>query len=127
MTITKTENAAGSYDVVMEGELNIYSPTYGYVRHAMLPGLRPISTDPQAYACEVQLHESRGDTSGVVNYGGSGVHVRAATYGGYTSSAALWFPEKFFNGDFTLRCSWQTQELNDIAALQACPGVNILP
>lgn len=125
VTVTKTAVGGGLYDVVMEGDMSIYSPTYGYVRHGMLPGLRPVSSDPQAYTCEIQVHDIHGDTSGVNNYGGNGVHIRPDTFGGYTTSATIWFPEKFYNGNFTLRCTWQTNEADNMAILQACPGVTI--
>ena len=86
----------------MEGEVSIYSPTYGYVRHGTLPGLTLISSDPQAYTCEIQEHVVHGDTSWINNYGGNGVHVRADDFGGYTQSATLWFPERNYNGLYDL-------------------------
>ncbi|MCP3959345.1 MAG: DUF4082 domain-containing protein [bacterium] len=116
-TITKTHNGS-NYDVLLEGTLSISSATYGYVRHAMPAGFLPISSDPQAYTCEIQNHATKGDASGVGNYGGSGVHIRKDTYGGYTTTATLWFPEKFWNGQFTLKCAWQTDEATVDTCLQ---------
>jgi hypothetical protein len=125
VTITKTPNG-NSYDVTLEGKLSINSPTYGYVRHGVPPGFLPVSTDPLAYTCSVQQSATKGDTSGVSNYGGKGVGIRNDNYQGYQGRATIWFPEKFYNGEFTLRCTWQTNEATDPSAWQSCPGIKVI-
>lgn len=107
LTLTKTWNGK-NYDVTLEGTLAIQSRTYGYVRHGLPPGYLPTSAGP--YSCEVQKHERVGDTSGLDNYGGRGVHVRRGDLPGYEGRAVLWFPERHYNGEYTLRCTWQTPE-----------------
>lgn len=109
VTLTKAWNGS-SYDVTLEGRLTINSRSYGYVRHGLPPGYLPVSSDPQAYPCEVQQHATQGDLSGVNNYGGRGVHIRCDDFPGYQGRATLWFPEKLYNGEITLRCTWQTHE-----------------
>ncbi len=109
VTLTRTRNGDG-YDVLLEGTLTIHSRSYGYVRHGLPPGYLPVSTDPRAYPCEVQRHATLGDLSGVDNYGGRGVHVRSDGFPGYEGRATLWFPERDYNGEITLRCAWRTKE-----------------
>lgn len=107
--LTKTRNGDG-YDVLLEGTLTIHSRSYGYVRHGLPPGYLPVSGDPRAYPCEVQRHATLGDLSRVDNYGGRGVHVRNDGFPGYEGRATLWFPERNYNGEITLRCAWRTKE-----------------
>ncbi len=109
VTLTKAWNGK-NYDVTLEGTLAIESRTYGFVRHGLPPGYLPVSADPRAYTCEIQRNERAGDTSGVDNYGSQGVHVRRGDLPGYEGRATLWFPEKHYNGGYTLRCTWQTNE-----------------
>jgi hypothetical protein len=106
VTITKIPKSNGITKVILEGELSIYSPTYGYVRHELPSGFMPISAQPDAYTCSTQIHETKGDTSNIGNYGGHGVHVRKPDLG--YENAVLWFPEKFYNGKFSLKCEWET-------------------
>jgi hypothetical protein len=109
VTLTKVWNGK-SYDVTLEGQLTIHSRSYGYVRHGLPLGYLPVSSDPLAYTCSIQQHALWGDLSGVENYGGRGVHVRNDDFPGYEGRATLWFPEKLYNGEITLRCTWQTEE-----------------
>lgn len=124
--ITKVANGDG-FDVTLDGKLTISSATYGYVRHGLPSGFLPVSTDPASYTCELQQHADKGDTSAVGNYGGQGVHVRNDTYQGYQGRATLWFPEKFYNGEFTLRCKWKSSEATDPSAWQGCAGIQVAP
>lgn len=126
VTISKTSNGIGGFAVTLEGTLTIYSPTYGYTRHGLPLGFLPVSTDPTAYTCSVQQNATYGDTSGLGNYGGHGVHVRNDSTSGYTGRATLWFPEKFYNGQYTLRCTWQTNEATNPTAWQGCSGITIV-
>ncbi len=126
VTLTKTPNGNG-YDVTLDGKLTINSPTYGYVRHAVPPGFLPVSTDPLAYTCAVQQSATKGDTSAVGNYGGKGVHIRNDNFTGYVGRATIWFPEKFYNGEFTLRCTWKTNEATNPSTWQGCAGIKIAP
>lgn len=125
VTLTKAWNGSG-YDVTMEGRLSVHSRTYGYVRHGLPPGFLPVRTDPQAYPCEVQQHATQGDLSGVDNYGGRGVHIRCDDFPGYQGRATLWFPEKSYNGEITLRCTWQTNEATDPTAWESHPGIEVV-
>lgn len=126
VTISKAPNGIGGFAVTLEGTLSISSPTYGYVRHGLPAGFLPVSTDPQAYTCSVQQNASYGNTSGIGNYGGNGVHIRNDSTSGYAGKATLWFPEKFYNGLYTLRCTWQTNEATNPTAWQSCPGITIV-
>jgi len=126
VTISKTPNGIGGFAVTLEGTLSIYSPTYGYVRHGLPSGFLPVSTDPQAYTCSIQQNVSYGNTSGIGNYGGNGVHIRNDSTSGYAGKATLWFPEKFYNGQYTLRCTWQTNEATNPTAWQSCPGITVV-
>lgn len=108
VTLTRRWNGT-SYDVTLDGKLSIRSRSYGHVRHALPPGFLPVSADPRAGTCVVQRHAALGDTTALDNYGGRGVHVRRGDFPGYEGRATLWFPERT-SGEYTLRCTWQTQE-----------------
>lgn len=108
VVLTRTWNGAG-FDVTLDGTLSIRSRSFGHVRHALPPGFLPVSADPRAGTCEVQRHPALGDTTGMENYGGWGVHVRRGDFPGYEGRATLWFPERT-SGTYTLRCRWQTDE-----------------
>lgn len=125
VTITKTPNGSG-FAVTLEGTLTISSPTYGYTRHGLPAGFLPVSTSPTAYTCSVQQRAGYGDTSGIANYGGQGVHIRNDSSASYVGKATLWFPEKFYNGQYTLRCTWVTNEATNPLAWQSCPGITVL-
>lgn len=125
VTITKTPNGSG-FAVTLEGTLTINSPTYGYTRHALPLGFLPVSTSPTAYTCSIQQRAGYGDTTGISNYGGQGVHVRNDSTSGYAGKATLWFPEKFYNGQYTLRCTWVTNEATNPLNWQSCPGITVL-
>jgi hypothetical protein len=125
VTITKTPNGSG-FAVTLEGTLTIYSPTYGYVRHGLPAGFLPVSTSATAYTCSIQQLAGYGDTSGIGNYGGQGVHIRNDSTSGYAGKATLWFPEKFYNGQYTLRCTWVTNEATNPLAWQSCSGITVL-
>lgn len=122
--ITK-EKAGNVYNVTLSGTLSISSATYGYVRHELPPGLVPVSKDKAAYSCTVQTHATKGDTSKVGVYGGKGVHVRYGTYKTYAGKAVLWFPEKFYNGKFTLKCTWQTASPDAVEEWNKCSGIKV--
>ncbi|HEX4963474.1 MAG TPA: hypothetical protein VF173_21780 [Thermoanaerobaculia bacterium] len=109
VTLTKAWNGQ-CYDVTLEGKLAIRSRSYGDVRHGLPYGYLPVSTDPLAYPCAIQQHATWGDLSGVDNHGGRGIHVRNDNSPGYEGRATLWFLEKNYNGEITLRCTWQTNE-----------------
>ena len=108
VVLTRTWNGAG-FDVTLDGTLSIRSRSFGHVRHALPPGFLPVSADPRAGTCEVQRHPALGDTTGMENYGGWGVHVRRGDFPGYEGRATLWFPERT-SGAYPLRCRWQTNE-----------------
>ncbi len=111
--------------VSLEGTFSISSPTYGYVRHELPPGFKPISTDHMAYPFAVQLSETKGDTSNVNNYGGKGVYALNDDYKGY-ENGDIWFPEKFYNGKFTLRGEWETNEKDCPEEWKKNPGIQVI-
>lgn len=102
MDITKSFNGV-NYDVVLEGDLNIYSGTYGYNRHALPGGLDPVDTGGAGFSCSHQISETCGDTSTRANYAYWGVTVDNDGFAGY-EDGMLHFPEKFCNGDYELIC-----------------------
>ncbi len=118
LKIKKVHGSGGSATVTLTGTIPVSSPTYGYVRHELPPGLMPASTAP--VTCSQQVVNGK-DTSAIANYGGQGVHVRRPDFG-YTN-AVLWFPEKFNNGTYTLTCSWETADPNQAIAWETCPGL----
>jgi hypothetical protein len=123
VTITKTPTGAGMADVTLEGELAIFSQTYGYTRQELPPGFFPIKEGP--YECLVQNLAGMGDVSDVGNGKGKGVYVLQPDLDFYTH-AVLWFPEKFYNGTYTLSCSWNTEEANPGNLWKNCPGITVL-
>lgn len=120
VTLTKEWNGR-NYDVTLEGTLTVESPSYGHVRHGLPPGFLPSASCD----CAVQESATRGDLSGVDNYGGRGVHVRRDGFPGYEGRATLWFPERY-DGEVALRCTWQTDEATDPGAWAGFPGIRIL-
>jgi len=107
-----------SYDVTLAGHLDIDSTTYGYVRHALPTGLRPV----EAVSCTLQHNETCGDTNDRANYDYLGVTVVPDDKSGY-EAGALWFPEKFCNGGYDLVCSWRTEE--EGAVEPTCGGIDV--
>lgn len=122
VTIEKVPSGNGEADVTLEGILYIESVTYGETRHELPPGFFPIKHTP--YLCEKQDLLGTGDVSNVPNYEGKGVFVLQPDADHY-SNAVLWFPEKKYDGKYTLRCSWQTEEVNPGDLWSSCPGITL--
>ena len=116
LSITRIARGA-EYVVQLKGDFTINSPTYGYIRHQLPQGLRPSLNAGETISCDLQRHETSGDTSAINNYGGQGVHVRADDFAGFTDSATLWFPENLCSSSFT-HLNWAISHWNSRSAIR---------
>lgn len=118
VALRKTTSAAGGYDVELTGYLDIYSPTYGYSRHELPPGFVPDTADRSTYLCAVAKQDGQQRVVSVSDH--NNIESADLPY----ENGYLLFPDKFFNGVYTLTCQWHTnQDDPPPDAWASCPAI----
>ncbi len=139
MTVNKTW-VGGIYHVTLDGYFDASSGTFGYLRKALPPGLRPyvefVTGDPAtAFHCTGTYTPTGGSAIDVTTIesrydGVNGVHVRTDVFEGagsnYSVHGEFWLLEKT-SGRYNLHCEWDTLEADTPSAWAACPGIRFQP